>query len=336
MKTKKPFLSNVKKITFLFSFFTFISMQTGKSQNIVDFDTLTLSPDSYWNGADLSGGFWCGEAFFNNVFVDWGGGITSWGEFAYSNKTDTVTSGYLNQYSAYAGSGYNHSSTYGIGYYDGSHDVCLKLSDAAKGDSVAGFYITNNSYAGLSMKLGDGYSIKFTAAHHDWFLLSIYGYRNGLLKSDSVNFYLADFRFSDSTQNYIVKDWRWVDLNSLGGVDSIKFKFSSSDNGLYGMNTPAYFCMDNLTIKQHSNVGISENNLPNGNVSIYPNPASRQIHFSPISHFQKIMITDISGKLVYSSNSFKPSINIDSWQNGVYIVSIYTSEKVHSNKILKY
>ncbi|MEZ4953573.1 MAG: DUF4465 domain-containing protein [Saprospiraceae bacterium] len=38
----------------------------------------------------------------------------------------------------------------------------------------------------------------------------------------------------------------------LGHVDSL-FTLSSSDAGVFGMNTPAYFCLDNLTL------GIAEN-----------------------------------------------------------------------------
>ena len=320
---------------FLIVIFTTCFNVNLQSQSVVTFDTLHLSPNSYWNGADLSGGFWCNEAFFPNVFVDWGGGVTSWGVFAYSNKTDTVTTGYLNQYSSYAGSGYNHSANFAIGYYDGSHDVCVKLNSSSQGDTISGFYITNNSYSGMSMKKGDGYSKKFTGADHDWFLLTITAYRNGLRKADTVNFYLADFRFADTTQNYIVKDWRWLDLNRLGAVDSIKFKFSSSDNGLYGMNTPAYFCMDNMTIKSQNFTGITEHRDFAANFSVYPNPASDQIHFIKPENFKSITISDLSGRRVYSSGNFEPAIAISTWEKGIYMVTIQTTSEVHSGKFVK-
>ena len=207
MKNNKNFLNMVNKsiAIFLFVIFIFFSGKGLQSQNVITFDTLQLSPDSYWNGADLSGGFRCGEAFFPNFFVDWGGGYTSWGAFAYSNKTDTITSGYLNQYSAYAGSGFGHSANFCIGYYDWTNGLYLTLSDVVKGDTVAGFYITNNTYSALCMKHGDGFSKKFTGADQDWFLLTIFGYRNGLKKPDSVNFYLADFRFPDTTRIILSK-----------------------------------------------------------------------------------------------------------------------------------
>lgn len=46
---------------------------------------------------------------------------------------------------------------------------------------------------------------------------------------------------------YIIKDWYYVDLSSLGKVKRLGFTMSSSDNDpTYGMKTPAYFCMDNF------------------------------------------------------------------------------------------
>ena len=42
-------------------------------------------------------------------------------------------------------------------------------------------------------------------------------------------------------------DWEWVDLSSLGTVAGLEFDLSSSDTGPSGMNTPAYFAMDDLT-----------------------------------------------------------------------------------------
>jgi len=303
---------------------------------VITFDTLQLSPDSYWNGADLSGGFRCGEAFFPNFFVDWGGGYTSWGAFAYSNKTDTITSGYLNQYSAYAGSGFGHSANFCIGYYDWTNGLYLTLSDVVKGDTVAGFYITNNTYSALCMKHGDGFSKKFTGADQDWFLLTIFGYRNGLKKPDSVNFYLADFRFPDTTRNYIVKDWRWVDLNKLGGIDSIRFEFTSTDNDTSsGMKTPAYFCMDNLTIKHQYHTGVNDTENSGKIISVYPNPADVHIHPGLIDDIRKIIITDISGKIIYSSDHFEPEINIDSWERGLYFMNIVTATKILSTRFLK-
>ena len=57
-------------------------------------------------------------------------------------------------------------------------------------------------------------------------------------------YYLADLR--DAEKAYIINDWRYVDLSGLGKVAKLGFELSSTDNGDYGMNTPAYFCFDNF------------------------------------------------------------------------------------------
>ena len=63
-----------------------------------------------------------------------------------------------------------------------------------------------------------------------------------------MDFYLADYRFSDNSKDYIVKDWTFVDLSSLGAVTKLQFALSSSDTGQFGMNTPAYMAMDSMSI----------------------------------------------------------------------------------------
>jgi hypothetical protein len=64
-------------------------------------------------------------------------------------------------------------------------------------------------------------------------------------ETGTVDFYLADFR--DPNAAYIVETWRWVDLTELGKVKRLVFTMSGSDVNPWGsMNTPDYFCMDNL------------------------------------------------------------------------------------------
>lgn len=59
---------------------------------------------------------------------------------------------------------------------------------------------------------------------------------------------LADFRFDNAADDYVVTDWRWLDLSGLGAVSSLQFALTSSDVGPFGINTPAYFAMDGLAV----------------------------------------------------------------------------------------
>ena len=218
--------------------------------SIANFDDLSLSADSYWNGSTGTGDFTSGSAVFNNNFTDWGGGVTSWDGWAYSNKSDTTTSGYTNQYSVITGSAQS-GSNYGIAYVGWNGPPSMTLNNAS---IVEGIYVTNTTYAALDMLQGSGFSKKFGGADgsdQDWFLLTIEGFGTGGISTGMVDFYLADYRFADSDDDYIVNAWEWVNLSSLGMVESLKFTLDSSDHFIsggidYGMNTPAYFAMDTV------------------------------------------------------------------------------------------
>jgi hypothetical protein len=213
----------------------------GFAQNTSTFEDLPLGGTGYWIGADGSGGFTDGDAYFNNKYSSkydlWSSG------FAYSNNKDITTAGYTNQYSVYTGSGVGHSSQFALG----QNKSVIKLLNTAKTKEVTGFYVTNTTYAALSMLNGDSFAKKFggaTGSDPDYFQLAITGYRNNVVISDTVKVKLADFTFDDNTKDYVLNTWRWIDLRSLGVVDSLIFLLKSTDNGDYGMNTPGYFAID--------------------------------------------------------------------------------------------
>lgn len=220
------------------------------SAAIVDFEGLPLAPESYWNGSDGSGGFISGDAYFTNNYDNVYG---SWNGWAYSNTTDTNTPGYTNQFSAYTGAGAAGSDNYGVAYdpTGGGYGAAPTLSFMSTdyNTTISGAYFTNTTYAALSMLNGDSFAKKFggeSGSDADWFLLTITGITEAGYTENSVDFYLADFRFADNSQDYIIDEWTWVDLSVLGDVIGLEATLSSSDVGAYGMNTPAYFAMDNL------------------------------------------------------------------------------------------
>lgn len=207
----------------------------------------------YWNGSSGAGGFASSSggstATFINSFTDFGGGFSSWDGFSYSNTTDTTTAGFGNQYSAIAGSGAGGSSKYGIATVPFTGEWKIDFSSPLSFIG-GGLQITNTTYAYLSMLNGDSFAKKFggaTGNDADWFKLTIQGW-DGATSLGTVDFYLADYRFADNGLDYIVRDWTTVDLSALGdSVSKLTFSLSSSDNGAFGMNTPAYFALDNIT-----------------------------------------------------------------------------------------
>ena len=248
---------------------------------VATFDDLTLSANSYWNGSDQSGTYsyhdylltlgctqelWSsefnsGDGYFNNNYStshypESGNypayDMSSWDGWAYSSMTDTTTPGYANEFSAITGQGFDGSPNYGVGYCGSSAVTPISINFSSP-VQVQGMYVTNTTYAYLSMLNGDSFAKQFggdNGTDEDWFKLTIIGYDAAGTETGTVDFYLADYRFADSGDDYIVDEWTWIDLTSLDdNVSSLGFSCASTDNHPdWGMNTPAYFAMDNLTV----------------------------------------------------------------------------------------
>lgn len=204
------------------------------------FEDLGLGAESYENGAGLAGGFTSDGIFFENVYSPSFDGFTG---FAASTTTDNTTPGFGNQFSAIPGSGAGGSLTYGIYYLTGS--IVLPRAQI-----VLGAEFTNTTYAALSMRNGDSFAKQFGGAsgdEADFFRLLIEGLDDTGASTGVVELMLADYRFVDDTLDYILDDWTHLDLSGLGEIRELAFSFESSDIGAFGINTPTYFAIDNLT-----------------------------------------------------------------------------------------
>ncbi len=213
------------------------------AETTVTFDDYPLAPESYYNGSDYAGGFTSGGVFFPNEYTDWGGGWYSWNGYSVSNMTDTTTPGYTNQYSAWTGSGYQ-SANYGVAY--GASDLDLPVPT-----TVSGVYLTNTTYAALSMRDGDWFNDAFggpDGTEPDWFTVTITGRDPNGAPTGAVVFYLADYRFENSADDYILDEWTWVDLSPLGTVATLSLSFDASNFDPYGITVPTYVALDNLVI----------------------------------------------------------------------------------------
>lgn len=214
------------------------SAGTMKAQTVTTFENIQLpSAESDFISTQATSGsyeFSDGNVKFMGTLESWGG----YTGFNCSNYTDTLTEGFTNDKSAITGSGYDNSDNYGIVYLSANWPDALnesipngvKLINDAVGNLVAGFYITNTTYA--------YYHIKENYSNGDYYNLVIRGYANGNQVADSVVYTLASYADGDTV---LIKDWQWVDLTYLGNIDSLSFQVFSSDD-----LTPFYFAYDNI------------------------------------------------------------------------------------------
>jgi hypothetical protein len=116
---------------------------------IVDFEDVKLGVDTI--SADTS--FISGNSSFAiNDGAFWNGGIVC------SAKKDTVTSGYMNEYTTIAVTGANKSKQFGVVYSPGA----FKCPANASGNySIKSIMLANSTYAYLDMKNGGAFGKKF-------------------------------------------------------------------------------------------------------------------------------------------------------------------------------
>jgi hypothetical protein len=238
-----------------------------RAELVVDFEDLTLPPDSFDNGMPedpvvgraYDGTFASRGATFNNTWRRQQFGnftFDSWSGWSSSNLGSTITDpGGLTEYSRYqyhssTGGGFEGSGNFGVAF---GGSAFIDLPEPTFEPAAMTVRITNTTYAALSMLNGDQFAKKFggpSGNDADFFELTVVGF-DGLGASGSVvgevPFLLADYRFEDNSLDYVVRDWRLVDLSGLIGARSLGFRLMSSDVGVFGMNTPSYFALDHLT-----------------------------------------------------------------------------------------
>ena len=70
-------------------------------------------------------------------------------------------------------------------------------------------------------------------------------------------------------------------------------------------------------------------------LEVSPVPANAYINIKFEGDFDKIILTDITGKLYYSSNSSLTTIDVSSYENGVYIVTVISGDNNYSRRFIK-
>jgi hypothetical protein len=280
---------------------------------LATFDTLTLAKaDTFYvnyNNPLSDQGFDDHSIHFPYVWDTSFGGSWSAG-FAYSSKRDSVTSGWSNQYAAKAHTGYNGSDKYSV-YWTGYGDPrCIRTSDKHAFKPV-GVYVTNSTYAYNSMRDGDFVGKKFggaTGHDSDWFYVGVHAYKNGVVIADSLQFFLADFRSSDNSKDYIVSSWKFWDLSALPMVDSIFFTMNSSDVGAFGINTPTYFCLDNLELTVPAGIGNQKTSV----AKVYPNPATDRLFVELNDQsIRSVRVFDATGRLLMQQENSGNRLQFD-------------------------
>lgn len=212
----------------------------------------------------------------NGSIAFWNGGIalSNWNYMSNPTDTSNITKpsgvlaatwwySYQNQMSVYntassdgsnvaAGhSGNNFAVVYG--YQDSYNSKWMdKPSFELKNKStLVGLWYCNSSYTyGVMMNgnkfgnIGVAGSMPDTKGYFE-VILECYDEKDNLIATKTE--LLADYR-TNNAQVVPTTTWTYWPIN-VAGVKTVKFNFTGSDTGAYGLNTPAYLCIDDIVIK---------------------------------------------------------------------------------------
>lgn len=319
----------------------FVNGQYTETFETPDFGVL----DSAWWGQDQ---LTDGDTIFSNgplnFELNYNSTFQSFTGFAVSSWTDDTTPGWGNQFSAATGGGALMSEQYAVCYASqwGNNRVFL---DDPSTQGFFGMTVTNTTYAYQSMLNGDAVGKPFgsdTSATgvidgtngEDWFLLTIYALgADSLQTGDSINFYLADYTGGNT---YISQNWEPVSLLPLytgTAIHGLDFVLTSSDTtGGFGMNTPAYFAMDNLTISDF--VGI--NTITQDELSVYPNPTNGNLTVTTNVGAQ-LSLFDLNGRLIQETTAKSSQVlwNLEDLESGIYMLISNLDGQRSQTKLVK-
>jgi hypothetical protein len=205
----------------------------------VTFESVSLPDSGFLDGSGTHPGLTVDGVTFASTYETTY--FTSSGT-TFSRLTDRTTAGYTNAHSAFPGSGAGGSTTFAVLNPFGEESPLIAFADDVAPVRVE---VANTTYAALSMENGDQFAKKFTRDAGDHFDVIFTGLRSDGGVTGTVTASLADFRGSSSPG--ILRTWATIDLSGLGAVRKIDVSFQSSDVGSYGINTPLYVAIDNLT-----------------------------------------------------------------------------------------
>jgi len=120
-----------------------------------------------------------------------------------------------------------------------------------------------------------------------------------------------------------------TDKNATGNIASYTFTKGATTQKLSPADVPSF---SSVVINWTTTVTGIDPELIRSSISVYPNPGSGQFNVKG-ENFQNLKVTNIAGKIVLISQF--PSFDISNQPNGIYFVSVITSQITVVKKIIK-
>jgi hypothetical protein len=121
-------------------------------------------------------------------------------------------------------------------------------------------------------------------------------------------------------------EYIWMTANPFKMVMWMEIHENSTDN-IYGNSTSFY---------SGTNLGVKESNKEKL-ISVYPNPTTSKLnlHFSNNKTIDKVVIIDVTGKIVKQQTENTAQINVEKLVTGLYVIEAYSGAEKFQTKFIK-
>ncbi|MEL7123308.1 MAG: DUF4465 domain-containing protein, partial [Bacteroidota bacterium] len=307
-------------------------------ERVATFDETFIGLDEFIDGRDAEASFTSGTAFFENAFSPDFGGFWQ-GGWALSSRRDSLNANFTDLGAAKTGTGAEGTLQYAVGQQRAE----ITFPAAAMGESLDGMFITNTTYAYNVIRDGNMFTKPGgfggeTGDDPDFFTLSIYNKTNIGAATDTVLFYLADYRSDNNEEDFIIDDWTFVDLSGLGVVDTLVFEMNSSDSGVNGINTPLFFAIDQFSLG-NTVTDVEDVIAPTFSVNVFPNPTTDWINIEKSGPIETswVGVFDNQGRLIKQDMTQQLPMQLDVrlLPAGAYWLTITSKNQRQTIKFVK-
>jgi len=197
---------------------------------LVDFQNVTFANGQYNNDSDGAGFFAEGVVSFQNVQSE-----GYWYGFAYSQMHDLATFDYAtNEFSAYVLND-PQENKFMVGYIAPWDAPSIEITFEKPVMNLS-FDVANNTLAALAMKGEDPNQYARQFVEGDLFTLTITATSADVIETITIHL---------GKDTEITHVWYPIQVE-ISNVTKLEFSLDSTDTGDWGINTPTYFCIDNI------------------------------------------------------------------------------------------
>lgn len=134
--------------------------------------------------------------------------------------------------------------------------------------------------------------------------------------------------------------FKWLDCNANYAAipnQTVQF-FTPAQNGSYALEITKNGCVDTTACFGYTLVGQQEFSLENS-INVFPNPSNGVFNVLVNTPYDRLTVTDISGRVIITQDkaaNSTTSIDLSSYDNGIYFIEIMSKEKRVVKKLMKH